>query len=194
MKASIKEPVKGAIITISGPHGTGKSTYAKALAVALGLRYVSAGELFRELAKEKGMTLEEFSKIAAADPETDRIIDERTKAEAEKGSVVIDAQLGAWMVGDRADLRVLLTAPDEVRFRRIAERDKVSIDEARRETITRERIQKLRYEKYYGIDVRDLSIYDLKIDTSLHSMEKTKSIVTDAVSSALKRKGILAAS
>ena len=34
-------------ITISGLHGTGKSTYAKRIAEAFRLRYVSAGEFFR---------------------------------------------------------------------------------------------------------------------------------------------------
>ena len=174
-------PTKGLIITVSGPHGAGKSTYAKALAEALQLRYVCAGEFFRDLAKERGVTLETFSQIAAADSAIDRVIDERTKAEAKKGGVVIDAQLGAWMVKDLADLKVLIVAPDDVRFRRIAERDGISIQEARKQTLAREAIQKQRYEKYYGLDVSDLSIYDLKIDTGLYPIDKTKSVVIESV-------------
>ncbi len=166
---------------MSGPHGTGKSTYAKALARALNLRYVSAGELFRDLAKQHKMSLEAFSHRAADDPSIDRMLDERTKAEAEKGGVVIDAQLGAWMVSDLADVTVLLTAPDEVRFKRIADRDGSDMAHAMRETENRESIQKQRYKKYYGIDVTDLSIYDLKIDTSLYPIEKTKVVIIDAV-------------
>ena len=34
------------VITISGPHGAGKSTYAKAIADALNLKYVSSGQTF----------------------------------------------------------------------------------------------------------------------------------------------------
>jgi cytidylate kinase len=185
-----KGATKGLIITVSGPHGTGKSTYAKALAEALNLRYVSAGELFRQLAKEKGMTLEEFSKVAAENPDIDRIIDERTKAEARKGGLVIDAQLGAWMAGDTADVKVLMIAPDKIRLKRIAERDRISFADARKETLTREMIQKRRYKRYYGIDVDNLRIYDLKIDTSLHTVEKTKAIVIDAVQKLLARRTI----
>ena len=176
---------------MSGPHGTGKSTYAKALAEALGLRYVSAGELFRDLAKQNSLSLEAFSHRAADDPSIDRMLDERTKAEAEKGGVVIDAQLGAWMVKDLADVKILLTAPDEVRFKRIAERDGSDMTHAMRETENRESIQKQRYKKYYGIDVTDLSIYDLKIDTSLYPIEKTKTVVIDAVRNFLKGRGKL---
>ena len=172
---------------MSGPHGTGKSTYAKGLAKALGLRYVSAGELFRQLAKEKKMSLEAFSNLAAKDPAIDKMIDERTKAEARKGSVVIDAQLGAWMAKDLSNVRLLLVAPDEIRFKRIAERDGTSLEHATRETMAREQIQKERYKKYYEIDVDDLSIYDLKIDTSQHPIDETASMIVAEVQRLLSR-------
>jgi cytidylate kinase len=179
---------RGLIITVSGPHGTGKSTYAKALAEALGLRYVCAGELFRDLAKERQLSLEAFSSLAAKDPTIDKMIDDRTKAEARKGGLVIDAQLGAWMINGLADVKLLMVAPDEVRFKRIADRDGISLESAKKETIAREEIQKERYKKYYGINVDDLSIYDLKIDTSLHSVEQTKSLVIAEVRKLVAKK------
>ena len=178
----------GPVITVSGPHGTGKSTYAKALAEALGLRYVCAGELFRELAKERTLSLETFSTLAAEDPTIDKMIDERTKAEARKGGIVIDAQLGAWMVKDIADVKLLIVAPDEVRFRRIADRDGTSLASAKKETIAREEIQKQRYKKYYGLDMDDLSIYDIKIDTGPYSVQQTKSLVIKEVRNFLAKK------
>ena len=179
---------KGLVITVSGPHGTGKSTYAKALAEALHLRYLSAGELFRDLARQHHLSLQALSARAGEDPSIDRMLDERTKAEAKSGGVVIDAQLAAWIAGDQADVKVLLTAPNEVRFKRIAERDHVAFEEARRETEYRESIQKKRYKEYYGIDVSDLSIYELKVDTSLHTIETTKKIIIDSVRGFLTNK------
>lgn len=176
------------VITVSGPHGTGKSTYARALAESLGLRYVGAGELFRELARERGMSLASFSQYAADDPEVDHLIDERTVEEAKKGRAVIDAQLAAWMIKDEADVRLLLTASDYVRFNRIAQRDHVSFEFAKNETLAREEIQRRRYQKYYGIDVSDLSIYDLKIDTGLHSIEVTKQHILTAVRNLMQKK------
>ena len=137
------------------------------------------------------MSLEAFSHRAAEDPSIDRMLDERTKEEARRGGVVIDAQLGAWMVRDLADVKVLLTAPDVVRFQRIAERDRSELAEARRETENRESIQQTRYKKYYRIDVTDLSIYDLKIDTSLYPIEKTKTFIIDAVHNFLLARGKL---
>jgi cytidylate kinase len=189
VKKANNQPSKAWVITVSGPHGTGKSTYARVLAEDLGLRYVCAGELFRELAKERGMSLESFSRYAANNPEVDHLIDERTRTEAKNGGVVIDAQLGAWMVRDQADLKLLLIASDAVRFNRIAQRDHVSFEFARNETFAREEIQRLRYKKYYGIDVSDLSIYNLKIDTGLHSIDFTRKIILDAVRNLLQRQG-----
>lgn len=179
---------KGIIITVSGPHGTGKSTYARALAKALGLRYVCAGELFRELAREKALTLEAFSKYAANNPEVDKLIDERTREEAMARDVVIDAQLGAWLLKNEADVKLLLVASDEIRFKRIAGRDRLSFETAKRETLAREQIQRDRYMKYYGIDVTDQSIYDLRIDTGLQSKDKTKMTIIEAVRRALSNR------
>jgi cytidylate kinase len=182
---------KGLVITVSGPHGTGKSTYARALAQALQLRYISAGEIFRDLAKQQKLSLEALSSQAAEDPSIDRMLDERTKTEARRGNVVIDAQLGAWMAKDLVDVKVLLTAPDEVRFKRIAEREGVGIEQARRETEYREAIQQKRYKEYYGIDVTDLSFYDIRIDTGLRPIEETERIIVEAVRGFLRQRGLL---
>lgn len=134
------------------------------------------------------MSLETFGQIAAEDPAIDRAIDERTKAEAKEGGVVIDAQLGAWMVRELADVKVLIVAPDDVRFRRIAERDGISVQEAKKRTLAREFIQKDRYQRYYGIDVSDVNIYDLKIETGRYSVEKAKSVVIESVRRFLNKK------
>lgn len=163
----------GPVITVSGPHGTGKSTYAKILATKFRLRYVSAGEFFRQIANERGLSLQELSRVAAEGPEIDRLVDDRTKAEAAKGNVVLEGQLAGWVVKDGADARIYLTAPEEVRMRRIARRDGVAPDEARKQTLEREEIQRDRYRRYYGIDIDDLSIYNLVIDTSKHSVQET---------------------
>ena len=134
------------------------------------------------------MSLESFGRYAADDPRVDKMIDERTRAEAAKGSVVIDAQLGAWMTKDEADVKLLLVAADEVRFGRIARRDHVSYEVAKKETLAHEQIQRERYKKYYGVDVQDLSVYDLKIDTGINSINKTKRIIIDSVRKLLERR------
>ncbi len=169
------------IITVSGPHGTGKSTYAARLARSLRIRHVSAGVLFRRIAKEQNLSLEELGKKALEDASIDKLVDDRTVEEAEKGDVVVDGQLAGWVLKDTADLRIYLTAPEPVRLERIARRDKVDIQAARAQTAQRESIQRERYLRHYGFRVEDQSIYQLVLDTSLGSIRDTAKVLVDVV-------------
>ncbi len=179
------------IVTVSGYHGTGKTTYAARLARELGLRHVSAGLLFRKLAQEKGMSLEELGQVALKDASIDRMIDERTMKEAEKGNVVIDGQLAGWLLKEIANLRIHLMTPEPIRIQRIAERDRLTVEEARRQTVSRERVQSERYKLHYGFKVEDMSIYQLVLDTSIGAIESISRILVDAakaVVEGMKRK------
>ena len=168
------------IITVSGPHGTGKSTYAARLAKALRIRHVSAGTVFRRIAKEKKISLEELGEKALEDPSIDKLVDERTIAEADKGNVVVDGQLAGWILKDRSDLRIYLTAPEDIRLERIAKRDKVTLKEAQAQTEQRESVQRERYLRHYGFQVEDRSIYHLILDTSLGSIGDTAKVLVSA--------------
>ncbi len=175
------------IITLAGDHGAGKSTYAAHLATQIGLRHVSAGSLFRKLAEEKGLSLEQLGQRALKDPSIDHLIDERTMKEAEKGNVVVDGQLAGWVLKEKADLRIFLMAPDGIRIERIANRDGVSVAEARRQTFAREKLQIERYRIHYGLDVQDRSIYQLVLDTSIGPIGSIQKILLAAADAAIAR-------
>ena len=78
------------VIAISGLHGCGKSTFAKLLAEEFNLRYFSTGYGFRQLSKERGMSLEEFTTYAENNPSIDEELDRLAKEEAKKGKIVIE--------------------------------------------------------------------------------------------------------
>jgi cytidylate kinase len=103
--------------------------------------------------------------------------------------VVIDGQLAAWMAGDNADLKIYLTAPDKVRFERIACRDGLTLQEAEHTTREREAREMRRFKELYGIDVKDLSIYHLIIDTSLLPLEETMKTLKNIVSDYIQERG-----
>lgn len=153
------------VITISGPHGAGKSTYAKAIAEALSLRYVSSGEQFRRLAKEEELSLEDFSNVCEQDEDIDRKIDQLTIKEAKKGDVVLEGQLAAWMTRDFSDFNIYVTATFETRVNRIAARDDKDYAEARQETASRKKSEIQRFKELYNIDIENLDIYDLILST-----------------------------
>ncbi len=169
------------VITIGGLHGTGKSSVADRISKEFNLRRVSAGIIFRRLAQERGLTLEEFSRVAEQDEEIDSLLDDTLKEEAAKGNVVIDGQLAAWMAGDHADFKIQLIAPLDVRIDRISQRDGIDYEYAKRETIAREGSESARYKEFYGVDITDQSIYDLILRTDRYDLDGVVRILSAAI-------------
>ncbi|MDE7523298.1 (d)CMP kinase, partial [Ligilactobacillus salivarius] len=80
--------------------------------------------------------------------------------------LVLESRLAGWLAGDQADFRFWLDAPPRVRGQRIAEREGKDPERATEETKAREASEAKRYQEYYGIDIRDLTIYDLSVNTA----------------------------
>ncbi|MHA1265214.1 MAG: (d)CMP kinase [Candidatus Helarchaeota archaeon] len=174
------------IITISGFHGTGKTTVAKQIAHQFKMNYIAAGDVFRQMAKERKMTLNEFSTFVEQHPEIDREIDERTIMEAKKGNVVLDALLAAWMTQDISDINILLITDQEIRIKRIAQRESRSFEEVKQETLKREQSEIARFKKIYNINLNDYSIYDLILNTGLWSQETVEQVIIQLIKAYLK--------
>jgi predicted cytidylate kinase len=111
----------------------------------------------------------------------DILLDERTRAEVSSGCVVIDGLLTGWMSRGFIALKIYLTTSYRLRIARIASRDGVSYAKAEKSTVLRESIEKRRFKSLYGIDIDDLSIYDLVLNTGLmpieHNIEIIKSFI-----------------
>lgn len=167
-------------ITISGPPGSGKSTLSKMLSARLGLELVSMGDIFRKLANERCMSLDEFGTLARCNDEIDRKLDDLQKKIAnEKDNIILEGRLSGFLLD--ADLKIWLKAPLKIRAERIAKRENKSISSAMKETSEREECERVRYLNYYKIDVKDLSVYDIIIDSSKLSPEEICDIVGKAV-------------
>ena len=172
------------LLTVSGPAGGGKTTFAEMLADALDYEHVSGGDIFRSLADERGHSLVEFNKLAEEDDQVDRDLDRRIRSlAAERDDVVLEGRLAGWMAGEHADLRFWLDAPLDVRAARIADREEKSVETARSETTERADSEARRYEEYYGIDIEDRSIYDLAVNTARWDETGVLDLITAAVES-----------
>ena len=167
-------------ITISGPPGSGKSTVCKMLSDRLGIECVISGMVFREMAKEQGLDLEEFGKLAELQPRFDRLLDERmVRTAKEKKNVILEGRLTAYMLsrnGIRAT-KIFLHADIDIRAKRIAGREGIDVREAKRRILEREECETSRYRNFYEIDLSDKSVYDLVIDTTNLSPEQVVDII-----------------
>ena len=171
-------------VTVSGPAGVGKSTAAAALAEALSYEHISGGDIFRQVATERGLTALELNRLAETDGEIDRALDRRQRTIAEeREDVVLESRLAGWMAAEHADIKIWLDAPIEVRARRIADREDKPTDLAREETEARAESEARRYREYYGIDFSDRSIYDLALSTARWSPEAVVSVLHAACES-----------
>ncbi len=144
------------------------------------MELISMGDIFRKMAQDRCMSLEEFGLLAKRDDDIDRKLDDEQKRIAkEKDNIILEGRLSGFLVD--ADLKVWLKAPVEVRAERIAQREGKPDSTAMAETSEREQCERERYLNYYNIDINDLSVYDLVIDSSKWSPEEINEIVVKAV-------------
>ena len=154
------------VVTIGGPPGSGKSTTARLVAEELGLELHSAGSTFRAEAQERGLTVEAFGHYALAHPEVDRELDLAMQRRARPGVLLEGRVQGALCRrAGRPVHTVVVTAREEVRVRRVAQRDRQTVEEAAARLRDREASERDRYRRLYGIDIEhDPS--DLTVDSS----------------------------
>jgi CMP/dCMP kinase len=170
-------------ITVSGLPGSGTTSLARYLSQKHNFELISAGEVFRQMAKEHSMTLAEFGELAEREPAIDKKIDLRQKEMAEsRDAIIVEGRLSGWMVPS-ADLKLWLTAPISCRIKRIQFRDVVEDEEtALRSTIEREASEATRYRMYYDIDIADMSPYHIVLNSERFGIEELGAIVDTVIS------------
>ncbi len=178
------------IITLGGLPGSGKTTVARILADRLKMEYINAGDIFRNLASKKGMTLEEFGFFAERNPNIDKAIDKKLLEIARRDNVILEGRLAGIMLelNDVEALKVWLEAPLEVRVERISGRDTKSMEAAMADTQMREKSEWDRYYNIYHVDIRDLGVYNLVIQTQDRTPEDIANEIIDKYEEAQKGK------
>ncbi|MEE3258423.1 MAG: AAA family ATPase [Candidatus Latescibacterota bacterium] len=163
------------IITVSGLPGSGTSTACDQLCRWLGWAHVDAGQIFRQLAREAGLSLAEFGQRAEVDGCIDRQLDERMVAQAQaQAPIVVEGRLTGWMAQRNAlsAVKIWLAGSPEIRSRRVARRESKAAAQVLVEIRQREASEARRYEQHHKIRIDDLSVYDLVVNTEALDVQK----------------------
>ena len=158
-------------VVVNGDLGSGKSTVSIELANRLGLRRISIGDLYRQMAQDRGMTALQLNLHAELDDAVDGTVDKLQQEIADSGEqLVVDSRL-AWFFFTDAFKIHLITDPT-VAARRVLARPSSeverysSLEEAEERLRSRTESERMRFLTRYGADKFVLRNYDLVCDTS----------------------------
>jgi len=164
------------IISISGASGSGKSTVAEKLAKKFNWPRYYIGGMRREMAKKQGLTLAEYNKLGERNPATDLEVDEYQKKLGQtKDNFIIEGRTSWYLIP--CSLKIYLDVDEKVAARRIFEELKgkhsrnedknlKTITQVLKSQRTRIKSDKIRYKKYYQINVYNKKNYDFVLDTT----------------------------
>lgn len=186
------------IISFNGDEGSGKSTIAKKIAEAFGYPRYYMGQIFRDMAKKRGLTIVEYVKLGESNPKIDKEVDDYLLGLAKKESDFVIESRTAWHLIPNS-LKIYLKVDEKEGARRIFKQLKEEADSQRNElkevfliedvfeSIRRRRkTDDLRYKKYYGIDIRKPENYDLYLDTTKLSRDEVFEHVIEFIEKNLK--------
>lgn len=172
------------IITLGGKAGSGKSTVAKLLAKKLDYKHYSMGDLQREIAKERNISIFKLGELEEKDPSIDKEVDNKQRKLGEsQDNFVIDSRLGFHFIPKAK--KIFLDANFEVRAIRILndnarKEDNKNLEKAKENIKQREASEIARYKKYYNLNPYNKKNFDSIIDTSNSNPEE---IVNNILSS-----------
>jgi CMP/dCMP kinase len=176
----------GRSIVVNGDLGSGKSTVSTLLAQRLGIRRISVGDLYREMARQRGVTALQLNLRAELDDKIDHYVDRLQSDIAMSGErLVVDSRL-AWFFF-RDALKVHLIIDPTVAASRVLGRPESSVEgyasvaEARERLAQRSESERVRFIDRYGADKTRLRNYDLVCDSTRATPEDIVARVVEAL-------------
>ncbi len=170
---------KKKIITLTGEAGSGVSTVTKILANALEYRSFSAGGLFRNIARQRHLTVESLNDYARDNTIIDQEIDGLIRRLGEGSEIVLDARLGYCWIHD--SFRVFLKVSpanaaqrvfEEIKCGKRFEEGATSLDQTMIAIEKQFESTQKRYFRDYGIDITNVKPFDLVVDTDNKTAEE----------------------
>lgn len=185
------------IISLSGAHGSGKSTIAQKLAETLNWPRYYMGGLRREAAAKRGLSLAEYNKLGETDPITDQEVDlYQKKLGEESDNFIIEGRTSWYFIPH--SLKIYLDVDEDEGAKRVYHHlqqknqrneggESDSVEAVKSSLKKRLESDNLRYKNYYNIEVYSPKHYDFYLNTTNLSPEQAFKQVYDYVCSRLDK-------
>tara|TARA_B110000967_G_scaffold186989_1_gene208557 strand:- start:914 stop:1462 length:549 start_codon:yes stop_codon:yes gene_type:complete len=169
-------------ITVSGHPGSGTSTLVKGLVKHFGWTSLNGGDVFRNEAANRDMTLQEFGELCKEDPEVDRALDKLLQEQMlENSADIVESRLAGWWAYrlEIPCVRLWLDVDEQERAKRVTYREGISIEEALIANKKRSSVDAERFIELYQLLPEQREPYTSLLDaTNLGSEEVLAATIT----------------
>ena len=156
-------------ISVSGHPGSGTSTLVKGLMSYFNWTALNGGDIFRQEAKRRGMSLQQFGELCKHDLEVDRELDRLLKQQMSEGSAhIVESRLAGWWAYrlEIPCVRLWLEVDENERARRVVAREEISIEQALEDNRLRASIDGERFMELYQILPEQREPYTTVLDAT----------------------------
>jgi predicted cytidylate kinase len=166
-------------ICISGLTGSGKTSLGSELASDLGVMHITKAQTksYSIFKSDKNKLSKNSREIETANEKYAKDFDSEIAKLASTHDCIVSTWLGPWVVKN-ATLRVWLDASLDERVRRKARQKKITISEARRYVMSKDRNTIDSFKKLYNIDIMDHAIFDIAVNTERLSRKDIISVIS----------------
>ena len=157
-------------VTVSGHPGSGTSTLVRGLMDRFGWTSLNGGDVFREEAKRRGMSLGDFGELCKNELDVDRSLDEllRQRMQGSDAANIVESRLAGWWAYrlELPCLRIWLDVSDEERARRVSEREGLALEDALEANRARAAVDGERFMLLYDLVPEDPEPYTHVLDAT----------------------------
>ncbi|MBR4270441.1 MAG: cytidylate kinase family protein [Clostridia bacterium] len=190
------------MITIAGKPCSGKSAISKHLESEHGFERFSMGDMFRSIAKEYNMDVNELNQKCTDSKErvkmeldVDKLIDDKVKELGGKrirDYVILESRTGFYFIPESHKVYTTILEYEQAKrllgSGRDTEKTNISVAEAIANLNAREKMENDRYKELYQIDTLNLEQYDYVIDTTYLTIPESGEKVYDSYMDYRERK------
>jgi CMP/dCMP kinase len=189
---------KNMSVVISGWPAVGKTTIAENIAKTFNLKLWNGGDILKMMAFEKGYSsslnhdwwdtdeAQNFMNTRNKDPYFDKEVDNRLIDLINNGNVVVTSYTLPWI--SNGTINFWLQGSVDNRAKRMAMRDKINFDDAKKIVLRRDNENRMIYKKIYNFNFGEkLDVFDFALNTDLLSLDSlvdlSKIIIENILSS-----------